>query len=72
MDEAVIRSKLTEDNLLEKFDEIEDSMREFTAFIEEEAFWEETTEGYQHLQSGVGLGYVKIDQSEKTADDRLL
>ena len=61
MDEAVIRSTVTEEWMLEKFDDIEERMREFEAFLEEEDIREETTEGYQHLEKGVGLGYVKID-----------
>jgi len=47
-----------------------DKIREFRAIAHE---YEGSQEGgYTHIENGVGLGYIKVDQNEKVADDKTL
>ena len=71
MDQCVKRDQLDTDMLKEQLLNFRDKIREFRAVVHEmEAAY--TEGGFQHLDDGVGLGYIEVDQSEKVADDKQL
>ena len=47
-------------------------IKTFKGFVFEKEDVESEAGGYQHLEKGVGLGYIKLDVSEKLADDKML
>lgn len=69
MDQCVKREQLQADELKDILISFRDKIREFRAVTSElEVVY--TEGGYQHLDDGVGLGYIQVDQSEKVADDK--
>ena len=72
MDMCVKRKKLDEQTLGDALDQFSKKIKEFKGFVVEKEDVESEAGGYQHLESGVGLGYIKLDVNEKLADDKML
>lgn len=76
MDQCVKRKKLSKEELRSSLDTFWEKIREFKGALEQGALNTETDGdaegGYQHLEKGIGLGYIKVDQSERIADDKLM
>ena len=74
MDQCVKRTKLTRKTLQEAIEKFSDKIRDIKGDLGDKYIPTDIEDegGFQHLDKGVGLGYIQIDQSENLADDKNL